>query len=276
MKSVYFLLKDPKEAAVLEEKLRLSGIRTKLRDYVGAQDILQVDRDDLPLLITDSREAAAWCRRSKVPCLGYENNEEVRFQGLPMVIQGFDEIDADFLAIVYNRCMGIPVVIAQTERLIIRELAVSDLDTIYDLYSQPGACSYMPGLDPDREREEEKLAAYIKNMYPLYEYGLWALIEKQSGRMIGQAGLENREYRGSCVVELGYMVDREYQRRGLAYEACSEIVCYAKEVLGLEAIYVFIDPENTASLRLAEKMSFTFLEISEKEGLSVYIRKNTT
>ena len=276
MKSVYFLLKDPKEASGLAEKLRESGIKTKLRDYGGAEDILQTDRDDLPLIVTDSGAAAAWCLKSKIPCLGYENNEEVRFQGLPMVIQGFDEIDADFLAIVYNRSMGIPVVIAQTERLIIRELAVSDLDTIYDLYSQPGACSYMPGLDSDREREREKLAAYIRNMYPLYEYGLWALIDKHSGRMIGQAGLENKEYRGNCVVELGYMVDREYQRRGLAYEACSEIICYAREVLGLEEIYAFIDPENTASLRLAEKMSFVFLEKSEKEGLCVYIKKSGT
>lgn len=272
MKSVHFLLKDPDEAGGLAVKLRNAGIRIKLGDYSGAEHILRMDRDELPLLITDSREVAEWCLRNKIPCLGYENNEEVRFPGLPVVIQGFEEIDKDFLAIVYNRCMGIPVVIAQTERLVIRELSLADLDGIYGLYSQPGACSYMPGLDPDREKERERLDAYIKNMYPIYEYGLWALIEKKSGILAGQAGLENREYRGRSIVELGYMIDRGYQRRGLGYEACQAIISYAREVLGIEELYAFIDPENTASLRLAEKLSFAFLERSEKEGLFVYVK----
>lgn len=274
MEKVIFQLKEPWRAGKLAEELEQAGIRVRIGSWRTAADIeLEEELKEAampPLIVTDDpKEALQWVERG-IPCLGYETGPEVRFEKIPMVIQGFEEIDKDFLAIVYNRAVGTPIVIARTERLIIRELAVSDLERLYELYEERGMCDYIPGLCRDKEKERQRLSAYIKNRYPLYGYGLWALVEKETGQMIGQAGLEDRRYKGEEVIELGYMIGSQHRRRGYGYEAAKEILTYAGEVLGLDKIYIFINPKNQASAALAKKLGFCFLEHADSgEDVSV-------
>ena len=50
-----------------------------------------------------------------------------------------------------------------------------------------------------------------------------------------------------------------WQRQGLAYEVCRAILQYAKEELGFEAVQLQVEAENTASIRLAEKLNFSII-----------------
>ena len=64
-------------------------------------------------------------------------------------------------------------------------------------------------------------------------------------------------------IELGYLIDRDYRRMGFAYEACSAILTYAFEKLGIEEVCVRIDAYNEASAGLAGTLGFG----REKEDL---------
>ncbi len=147
----------------------------------------------------------------------------------------------------------------ETERLIIREICLDDLDALYDIYSDSSITKYMEGLYEDHGEEEEFTRAYIKNMYGFYGYGIW-ILQKKDGTIIGRAGLSNREYNGEFCIEAGYVIGVPYQRQGYATEALNAIVMYAKRELEVKKVYSFIKEENLASIRLAKRCGF------EREG----------
>ena len=111
-------------------------------------------------------------------------------------------------------------------------------------------------------------------MYPFFSYGLWTVIEKKSGRIIGRAGLENGTYRGEPVLELGYMIGGAYQRRGYGLEAVRAVIEYAVTAMGAEKVYAFIHEQNCASRKLIERAGFKEVE-KEREGICAYVRKKT-
>ncbi len=90
-------------------------------------------------------------------------------------------------------------------------------------------------------------------------FGLWALEERTSGTFIGFAGLAHQEdwTEGGHKTEVGWRLDRAFWGRGLATEAAKASVAYGLEKVGLERIISIIQPENTASRRVAEKAGLT-------------------
>lgn len=137
------------------------------------------------------------------------------------------------------------------------------------IYEQKGITDY---LEPMYEEEEEiaYTKAYIETRYRFYEYGMWVVFDKETGVMIGRAGLENRDVavgvdeEGQFVyesqVELGYMIAPSYQRKGYATELCHAILQYAKEELELHSVNAFIHAKNAASIGLIEKMNFQLID----------------
>ena len=150
-----------------------------------------------------------------------------------------------------------------------REITLDDLPELRRIYEQKGITEYLEPL----YGEEEEIAytkAYIEKRYRFFEYGMWVVFDKETGSMIGRAGLENRDVAvrigddGQKVyesqVELGYMVTPSYQRKGDASEVCRAILRYAKEELELHFVNAFIHAENTASIGLIEKMNFQLID----------------
>lgn len=135
-------------------------------------------------------------------------------------------------------------------------MTVSDIDDLYEIYSGKGITDYMEGLYSDKKEEEEFTIKYIENMYKFYEYGIWLVCLKENDKIIGRAGLSNREVDGENEIELGYVVGVPYQGKGYAYEACVGICEYAKDSLGVESLVCFIQKGNTPSCKLAEKLGF--------------------
>ena len=66
-----------------------------------------------------------------------------------------------------------------------------------------------------------------------------------------------KEYDGKSELELGYIIAPEYQGRGYAAEVCDFIIGYAWKNTGYDSISCFIEPANTKSRRLAERLGFT-------------------
>ena len=167
--------------------------------------------------------------------------------GTRYAVESLAELDIGYLERVRRRYNHIPWDIGETERCLIRELSLSDLPALYELYDKPGMTDYVEPLY-DYETELEYQKAYIENMYGFYEYGMWLVFSKETGKLIGRAGLEHDE--------LGYMIAPEFWNMGYATEVCRFIIDYARRNTDFEELYCRIDERNVASVRLAKKLGF--------------------
>lgn len=181
------------------------------------------------------------------------------FRGAWIVVEGFEEVDDDFLRKVYQRHHKIPWTVIVTKRCFLRELSLEDLDDLYLLYSDKEATKYVEPLY-ERKEEVDYQRAYIANMYEYYGYGMWLVCNKDSGEIIGRAGLEHRECNGETVLEMGYFISANYQKKGYATEITKALIDYAKKELAFSHINCFIQKENVVSIHLATKLGFLFCE----------------
>lgn len=113
----------------------------------------------------------------------------------PYVIYEPEEIDYYYCQKVYARKKGLPAFILETERFIVREESLDDLDELYELYDTLADCEFIEPLY-ELEKEKEFVRNYINNMYRFFEYGMWLVYSKDTGRLVGRMGIENRSIDG--------------------------------------------------------------------------------
>ena len=167
--------------------------------------------------------------------------------GTRYAVESLAELDIEYMDRVRRRYNHIPWDIGETDRCRIRELSLSDIPALYELYDKPGMTDFVEPLY-DYETELEYQKAYIENMYGFYEYGMWLVFSRETGKLIGRAGLEHNE--------MGYMIAPEFQNLGYATEVCRFIVEYARKNTDFEELYCRIDEKNVASVRLAKRLGF--------------------
>lgn len=185
----------------------------------------------------------------------------------PFVMTDFD-ISMNYIQLIYDRYHNKPHTIAVTDRLVIREMTVEDLPEMYQLYDSLSHCPYVEPLY-EYDRELEFTENYIRNMYGFFQYGLWLVYERNTGKLIGRAGLEHREIDGRTRQELGYIIHREFQGKGYGYEACRAVLEYAEQELGLGEIFVCTDINNNPSRNLALKLGFESY-VTDVDGFDIY------
>lgn len=180
----------------------------------------------------------------------------------------WNETDLDPAFAERDRCRkaGLRVKIAETKRLLIRETVLEDVTKLYEIRQQPGMSDYVEPMQPTLQEEMEFMEAYIHHMYAFYDFGLWTVLERENGRIVGRAGLFPSKFLDEGV-ELGYMVAAERQRRGYALECGRAILDYASDVLDLPEVHVLIHIRNRASIRTAGRLGFTEYEIIQKNRM---------
>jgi len=82
-------------------------------------------------------------------------------------------------------------------------------------------------------------------------FGLWAVILKETGAMIGQAGITCQDAGGEHIPEIGYLFNRAYWGKGYATEAATACKQYAFEKLGFNEIYTIVRDINIPSINVA-------------------------
>jgi [ribosomal protein S5]-alanine N-acetyltransferase len=140
----------------------------------------------------------------------------------------------------------------ETPRLTIRPLTSADFEPLIDLWTDPQVTEFMGG---PRDRAT-LLANFTEDleMDPPARLDLWPIVEKASGRVIGKCGLTDKEIDGREEVELVYLLAVSAWGKGYATEAARAVRDYAFDALGLTRLVSLIEPENTASARVAEKI----------------------
>ena len=259
----------------------------EMKEWLGRRGLSFCDC----LMIADCEESVRQAKNCGAAVLGYEPEGCCRIQShLDMIVQGFEEIDLNFLVRVYQRFFGLPWDIVETDRCLVREMTLQDLDALYELYRPQEVTRYLGGLDEDRQKEEARLKDHIRCMYRFYGYGMWAVVEKSTGRLIGRAGfghlaVEDALMPGDdcfmpekdCPVvedtlrpELGYLIAADKQCQGYATEVCRAILDYGWRELGFSQVYCRIREENHASVHLAEKLGFVREKCVAENGKSLW------
>lgn len=260
--------KTENEANKLIRRLSADGIQGEL--FFAAPSVAETE--EIPfitdsaetegiLFITDSAETAERLAAGGCPVLGCltEKNRQASFSGVRFLIEGMAELDADYLEKVYRRLNQLPWQIVTTPRCIIRETTEQDVDAFYRIYEKPAITRYMENLFAEREEEICYTRQYRENIYEFYGFGIWTVLLKETGEVIGRAGLTMRE--GFEEPELGFVIDVPWQRQGLAGEVCRAILDYGRKELLFTRVQALTEPENAASIALLRSLGF--LPVSE-------------
>lgn len=184
----------------------------------------------------------------------HEENRDLDFSGAQYAVEDIADLEARCFERIYLRLTGQPWEILETKRCIVRETVEEDVNAFYRIYSDPTVTEYTEPLYEDKEKEKQYIRNYRKYCYGFYEFGIWSILEKAGGQVIGRAGINMRE--GFDIPEIGFVVGSKWQRKGYAYEVCSAITDYARTQLHMEALQALVLPENKASVRLCGKLGF--------------------
>lgn len=145
--------------------------------------------------------------------------------------------------------------ILETPRLLLREMTTSDLPAICRvLQDEKTMYAY------EHAFSDEEAQAWLNNQLRRYRedgFGLWAVVLKESGEIIGQCGITLQDVNGEWVPEVGYLFERAYWHRGFATEAAIACKEYAFNVLGLDTVYSIIRDNNIASQNVAKRNGMT-------------------
>jgi RimJ/RimL family protein N-acetyltransferase len=147
----------------------------------------------------------------------------------------------------------------ETARLILRAFRADDLGPLAAMWAEPEVVRFVGGQVLGREDTWRRSLAAC-GQWPFVGWGYLVAELKSSGKAVGQVGFGDfkREMEPSLEgePELGYVFSPEVHGQGIAFEACKAVLDWADANLGATSYPAIISSENTASIRLAEKLGF--------------------
>lgn len=156
-----------------------------------------------------------------------------------------------------------------TDRLALRQLRVSDAVEMLYLRSHPELMRYIPRPLSRTVEEAAELIERYQGYLDRHEGINWAITEKGKDVLIGAVGFvhfEPENHRG----EVGYLLHDAFHGKGIMTEALQAVLHYGFHTLKLHSVGAVIDPENTASEKVLQKLGFAkeahFRESGRYEG----------
>ena len=146
----------------------------------------------------------------------------------------------------------------ETKRLILRELTMEDFDALHEILSDPEIMQHYPA--PFSEEQTRKWIVRNMERYAELGFGLWAVILKETGELIGDCGVTMQNIHGQLLPEIGYHIHKKHQRQGYASEAAEACQKYLFERTTFHAAYSYMKYTNEASYGVAMKTGMCFVE----------------
>jgi RimJ/RimL family protein N-acetyltransferase len=148
----------------------------------------------------------------------------------------------------------------ETDRLTMRAHALADLDDYVAIWSDPRTTLHVGGQSLSAE---ECWARFLRNIghWALLGFGYWALVERASGRLAGEAGFANLR-RGidppfGDAPEIGWVIAPWAHGRGYATEAALAALAWGEDAFpGAQRTVCMIHPDNAPSVRVAAKCGY--------------------
>lgn len=139
--------------------------------------------------------------------------------------------------------------ILETQRLGLREMNISDMDSL-SLILQDERVMYAYNGAFSKEETMTWMQRQLQR-YKDFGFGLWAVVLKENGEMIGQCGITMQEYKMKQIPEIGYLFAHKYWHKGYATEAAIACREYGHNVLNFTELYSIIRDTNIASQKVA-------------------------
>lgn len=156
-----------------------------------------------------------------------------------------------------TRHLVAPVI--ETRRLRLRPLQKSDFEPVLRIWSDPENVRFVGGK-PSTGFEAWRRIVFSAGFWPILGYGYWALEEKGSGHFIGMTGFadfKRDEPAGfSGDPEIGYVIDKTVHGQGYGREAMTACMAWMDETHGRQRTICLIEPENIASIKIAERLGY--------------------
>lgn len=143
----------------------------------------------------------------------------------------------------------------ETPRLILRDLTDADAPALHRALGDPLAmAAYEHGFDLDETRD------WITRQHERYTrdgFGLWAVVLRETGELIGDCGITTQRIDDESVIEVGYHLVRDHWHRGYAVEAASACVEWAFNTLEVDDVYAKVRDTNLPSMNVAIRLGMT-------------------
>ena len=161
--------------------------------------------------------------------------------------------------------------ILKTERLILRDLRIDDIDDFFEYAKNPNVNSELSGWEP-HFTNKEKAAAFLKSYAESND--TWAIVLRDSGKVIGHLKIYPDENRGqfserNSAKLITYALSEDYWNKGYMTEAVKRVVKYVFNETGIELLTAFHVPHNIRSKRVIEKCGFQY-ETTIEQGFKSY------
>ena len=244
------------------------------------------------LWISDEPEFIRECAKRQVPVIEYiheaagENNgfnDDVHSDAsgsflTPWAADSVEAVrsDPEYMEKVLHRFAGEPLVVAENDDLIIRELCESDAESAERIFNEGGASGFVDIWSDSESDRKKALREYCLLHYDLYGYGYYGVEIKGENVLAGIIGF--REYKKNAgeitdggrnknqddylmfvikgrnpeeiPLELGYVMGEKYRRKGYCISACLELI---KKIPG--DVYIVVDKNNIPGIRAAKRIS---------------------
>ncbi|CEH29137.1 Acetyltransferase, GNAT family [Aneurinibacillus migulanus] len=155
--------------------------------------------------------------------------------------------------------MEVKVLITElyTERLYLRKTKVSDSSSLFKIWCDSDVTKFM---NVDCFTEENQAKDIIKLLDELAQDNKavrFSIIELESNEIIGSCGYNSLDFE-NAKVEIGCDLAKAFWGRGYASEAIGSLLDYAFASLKLNRVEAKVEPENVNSIKVLQKLNFTF------------------
>lgn len=148
-----------------------------------------------------------------------------------------------------------PFPIINTERLILREVSLDDVQEMFFLRSDESVLTYLDKAPEKSTEETRAMIETIKNNATNNDGIFWVITVKGDNTMIGSIcywRLDKAHYRA----EIGYVLHPSQQGKGIMDEAMKAVLQYGFETMKLHSVEANVNPGNKASMKLLERNGF--------------------
>ena len=152
----------------------------------------------------------------------------------------------------------------ETERLFFRKFELDDLPQLIEQRSDPDVARYLGGSKRQNPDELAKRIQFYMSCYDSHGFGMCPMFWKETGAMIGAAGLQPLEDTG--LIEVGYSIVKPYWGMGIGTEAAKGWMEFGFNNFGLARIVAVAVEENIASRRIMEKLGMEYKKAEEHYG----------
>jgi [ribosomal protein S5]-alanine N-acetyltransferase len=146
----------------------------------------------------------------------------------------------------------------QTQRLTLRLMVAEDTDAMLAIFNNPPVMAAFGLTSFSRQQMEEWVRRNLDHQDE-FGYGLFSVIQKSSGLLIGDCGLEQMDVEGEKVAELGYDFHSHFWHQGYATEAATAVRDFGFGELKLTKLVSLIRVGNHPSKRVAERVGMSLI-----------------